>query len=130
MKFSAVLFVFTLLFTSCSKEVRLANNLEGDWNVTSFFIDGESEFEYITKFIMTYEEYDKDSSEGDFEWLITEDGDTELLSGEYSLNEDADEIELIVDGELVEFDIELDGDNLEFEGMIDGEPFKIKAERE
>lgn len=125
-------FVMVLTFTSCEKS-RVLNRLEGDWNVTSYIIDNE---EIITSGVTIVMEYDEaDDGEGDVTWTLTEDGDREALSGEYEINDDADELEITFrDGTevfIVDVEIEkIEKDELKFEGFIDGESFIIRADKQ
>lgn len=130
---SAALFV-VMTFTSCEKR-QVLNRLEGDWEVTSFITDGEEEMgNYYISFNMEYEEADDD--EGDVTWTFVDIfGDTETLSGEYEINDDADEIEIVFrDGSsafIIDADIDnIDKEELELEGFLDGDSFSIRADKD
>jgi hypothetical protein len=127
----STLFILTL-FSSCEKAITL-NRLEGEWNVTSFIIDGDEEMDYYDSFKMKFKEYD--NNEGNIEWVFTESGDTQILDGIYEINDDADELEITFrdgsDAFILDADIEdIDKEEIELEGFLDGESFRIKAEKE
>lgn len=127
--------VFTAIsFTSCEKR-RVLNRLEGDWNVTSFIVDNEELMgDYYTSFSMEYEE--ADDSEGDVTWTFKDIfQDTELLLGEYEINDDADEMEITFrDGSdvfILNADIDnIDKEDLKLEGFLDGDSFTIRADKD
>lgn len=126
-----LMLISSAFFSSCNPETVLAKNLEGDWDVTSYTVDGEEFMNFlITRFDMEFEEYDGD--EGDFNFTVLyESGATESLSGEYELNSDGDEIDLTYsDGTVEMWDIELDGDDLEIETNINGSLVILKADRD
>lgn len=129
--FSLLLTSMMFLFSSCSKEVRLANDLEGDWKVVTYEIDGDNYISLLDIFTMEYNEYDSGESEGTFEWRLTDtDGDTEIIDGTYEINEEATEIELVVDGELITLDIDIDGSILKIDGTDDGTTYLIEANKQ
>jgi hypothetical protein len=128
------LFVLTLSLSACKKD-KLANDLEGEWKVTSFTFDGEESIGVdINSFKMEYEDYDSDDQEGDFEWnFVYSDGTTESNSGEYEVDGDDKELTVTITNGIsisIKFDIDLDDDKLELSGNIDGESVVIKAERD
>jgi len=128
LKSSLLLLAFTFLLSSCSDEIRLANQLEGSWKVVTYTIDGTNYISFIDNFIMTYNEYDRGASEGTFEWRITDvNGDTDISSGEYRINEDGDMIDLIVDSEIETLNIRIESNTLIFSGTLDGETYLIEA---
>lgn len=127
----ALMLMSTAFLSSCNPETILAKNLEGDWEVTSYTVDGEEIMNFlVTRFDMEFEEYDGD--EGDFNFTVLyETGATESLSGEYELNSEGDEIDLTyTDGTIEMWDIELDGDDLEIETNINGALLILKADRD
>jgi hypothetical protein len=127
----ATLFILTL-FSSCEKAITL-NRLEGDWDVTSFIIDGDEEMEYYDSFEMEFSEYD--DNEGDVQWLFTEkSGDAVILDGTYEINDAADELEVIfrVGSDVLILDAEIgkiDREEITLEGFLDGGAFRIKADK-
>lgn len=127
----ALLLMSSAMLSSCNPETILAKNLEGDWEVTSYTADGEEFINFfITRFDMEFEEYDGD--EGDFNFTVLYDtGETESLSGEYSLNADGDEIDLnYTDGTIEMWDIDLEGDDLEMDLNLNGVLLILKADRD
>lgn len=126
------LFLMSIAFlSSCNPETVLAKNLEGDWELTSYTVDGEEFMNFlIIRFDLEFEEYDGD--EGDFTFTVLyESGVTESLSGEYELNSEGDEIDLTyTDGTIEMWDVELEGDDLELEANLNGSLFILKADRD
>ena len=123
-------------FTSCdkdddNKETDLRVAIVGDWEVTSFTIDGvEVVGTIVLASKMEFEAYT--GSNGDFEWLINYgDGSSENQSGDYEVDQEDKEVELqSSDGEILKLDVDIDGDDLELSGNLDGERVVIKAERD
>ena len=123
-------------FTSCdkdddNKETDLRVAIVGDWEVTSFTIDGvEVVGTVVLASKMEFEAYT--GSNGDFEWLINYgDGSSENQSGDYEVDQEDKEVELqSSDGEILKLDVDIDGDDLELSGNLDGERVVIKAERD
>ena len=122
-------------FTSCKKDKDDENNLReavvGDWEVTSFTIDGvEVMGTVILASKMEFEAYS--GSNGDFEWSINYgDGSSETQSGDYEVDQEDQEIELQSgDGETIKLEADIDGDELELSGNLDGERIVIKADRD
>ena len=123
-------------FTSCdkdddNKETDLRVAIVGDWEVTSFTIDGvEVVGTIVLASKMEFEAYS--GSNGDFEWVVNyADGTSETASGDYTLDEEDAEVELENnDGERIKFDVEIDGDDMELSGILDGERYELKAERD
>ncbi len=127
----AFLLVSMAFLPSCSPEIVLAKSLLGDWEVSSYTVDGEEWMSvFISTFDMEFEEYDGD--EGDFDFTIVySSGETESFTGEYSLNSDADEIDLSYsDGTTEMWDITLEGDELELDANVDGFRVIITADRD
>lgn len=125
--------MLTVSLTSCKE--KLYNQLEGDWNVTSWKIDGTEGFdEGVEEFIIEFDDYDADAEEGDFSWKISyDDGSSESLSGTYEVDEEDKVVTFNFDNPLAasyDFDLDLDGDELSLEGNIDGSDFVIEAERD
>lgn len=124
-------------FTSCDKDDDDKNNSDlrvaivGDWEVTSFTIDGvEVIGTVILASKMEFEAYS--GSNGDFEWSINYgDGSSETQFGDYEVDEEDKEVELqSSDGEIFKLEAEVDGDDLELSGNLDGERIVIKADRD
>ena len=123
--------------TNCKKDDDKNNDsnlrvgIVGDWEVTSFTIDGvEVIGTVILASKMEFEEYS--GSNGDFEWSINYgDGSSERQSGDYEVDEEDKEVELqSSDGETFKLDANVDGDELELSGTLDGERIVIKADRD
>ncbi len=131
----ALLLLLASGFTSCKKDKDDENNLReavvGDWEVTSFTIDGvEVMGTVILASKMEFEAYS--GSNGDFEWSINYgDGSSETQSGDYEVDQEDQEIELQSgDGETIKLEADIDGDELELSGNLDGERIVIKADRD
>lgn len=134
--FALLLFVLPGL-TSCKKDDDKNDNsnlraaIVGDWEVTSFTIDGvEVMGTVILSSKMEFETYS--GSNGDFEWSIHYgDGSSENQSGDYEVDQEDKEVELQSnDGEILKLDVDIDGDELELSGNLDGERVVIKADRD
>jgi hypothetical protein len=110
---------------------NLRQAIVGEWEVTSFTIDG---VEVIGSIVlaskMEFEAYS--GSNGDFEWSINYgDGSSETQLGDYEVDEEDKEIELrSQDGEVFKLDVDIDGDKLELSGNLDGERIVIEADRD
>ena len=125
-------------FTSCKKDDDKDNNssnlrtaIVGEWEVTSFTLDGvEVMGTIILASKMEFEAYS--GANGDFEWSINYgDGSSENQSGDYEVDEEDKKVELQSnDGENFKLDIDIDGDDLELSGILDGERIVIKADRD
>ncbi|MDX1913786.1 MAG: lipocalin family protein [Saprospiraceae bacterium] len=132
---SLLLFVIPAI-TSCDKckekiEPTVKERLVGEWEITSFTIDGvEAKGSVILSSNMEFEAYT--GSNGDFEWfIIYTDGSSETQTGDYEVDEEDREIELESnDGDRLKLEYELDGDDLELSGILDGERYVLKAERD
>lgn len=132
----ALLLLVASGFTSCKKDKdddkdNLRGAVVGEWEVTSFTIDGvEVMGTIILASKMEFEAYS--GSNGDFEWSINYgDGSSETQSGDYEVDEEDQEIELQSgDGETIKLEAEVDGDELELSGNLDGERVVIKADRD
>lgn len=131
----ALLLLLASGFSSCKKDKDDENNLReavvGDWEVTSFTIDGvEVMGTVILASKMEFEAYS--GSNGDFEWSINYgDGSSETQSGDYEVDQEDQEIELQSgDGEIIKLEADIDGDELELSGNLDGERIVIKADRD
>jgi len=125
---AALLLMVALSLSSCVKD-KLANSLEGEWDVTSFVSDGEEliDPDFITSMTMEYEDYDSEKQEGDCSWTIKYyDGSSFSLDGTYEVDQEDAELTITFDGDSETFDLEIDGDELEISNA-DG---KLKAERD
>jgi len=120
--------------TGCSVVNRVSKQLEGDWDIQSWEVEG---YDYMTYFqSATIDFGSAEDGEGDFDWDWTDGaGDRYGFDGEFELNDDATEIEM--DGSYstysfqLDFDLEIDGDDLELDGTgIDGYSWKVEAERQ
>lgn len=128
-------FITLFLFSSCTLfdvDLKTARNLEGEWEVTSFTIDGvETMASQYSRFVMEYEKYDKGNDEGDFTMTLTfVTGETSNLFGEYKIDDDGSNLELSFDSGVVEnWNIDLAKDDLDMDAVLSGTSFVIKAER-
>jgi len=120
--------------TGCSVVNRVSKQLEGDWEIESWIIDG---YEYMNYFQSAELEFGSaEEGEGDVTFdVIGEDNDRYIFDGEFELNDEADEMDmdLTYDGytENLSFDLEIDGDDLELDGRGFGNyTWKIEAERQ
>jgi hypothetical protein len=135
--FATLLFacLMTLSLSSCKKD-KLANNLEGEWKVKSLTSDGEELIgTEISSFKIEFEDYDSGDREGDLNWnIVYTDGSSDVISGEYEVDEDSKEVEMTLTESGIpfsyEFDVELDGDDLTLSGNLDGSATVFKAERD
>ena len=121
-----------VLFSTSCKKARTINLLEGDWEASSFTVDGEEliNVEYSSLKI-EFEEYGK--TEGDFNLTFVDvNGSTIPFSGEYELNDDVSELDLTFNttNEKVTFDFEVDKDDLKLEGNVGGYFWIIRADRD
>lgn len=123
-----------LLGSLSSCKEKLYDQLEGDWDVTSYVIDDEENIGGdITTFTMEFDDYDADAEEGEFTWkIVYDDGMIESESGVYEVDLDDDTVTLTFEslGLTVEFDLEINGDNLEMSGNLLGSDATIEAERD
>ena len=122
-----------LLFSGCTlfdPDLKIARQLEGEWEVTSFTVDGvESMQALFSRFVMEYEKYN--DGEGDFNFTLNNiAGGTDNFFGEYVVDEDGTNLELTYDNGAVEnWDLDLEKDNLDMTSVIDGSNYRITAER-
>lgn len=140
MQFSKLLLLLLLgsatLVSSCGEDDDISanedvnNRLEGDWEVTSFSIDGS---ETIPAGVQSFDmEFEKEGpEEGELDWdIVYRPGsgfDPVRIRGDYEISNEGREMEL--DGGI-EFDITLNGDDLELAGTVDGRRWEIEAERD
>ena len=140
-KFNLPAFALLLLvlpgLASCKKDddkndnSNLRGAIVGEWDVTSFTIDGvEVMGTVILASKIEFETFS--GSNGDFEWSINYgDGSSENQSGDYEVDQEDKEVELQSnDGEILKLDVDIDGDELELSGNLDGERVVIKADRD
>lgn len=125
------------LFSGCTlfdKDFKIARNLEGNWEVTSFTADGVETMQVgIASFTMEFEEYDRGNDEGDFTFrFIYTNGGTDILTGEYLVDEDGTNLELSYpSGEEEDWDLDLEKDDLEISTISSGGVLLIaRAERD
>jgi len=97
LKLSLVFTAAVFFMTSCNKEKAAVKKLDGEWTVASSSASVESEdcggttVESTSTY--TFEAYDvSDEEEGTITVETTVSGTTTTLTGEYSVNEDADEL--------------------------------------
>jgi hypothetical protein len=134
----ALLLLVLPSLTSCKKDKddnnsnsNLREAIVGEWEVTSFTIDG---VEFVGSVIlaskMEFETYS--GVNGDFEWSINYgDGTSETQSGDYEVDEEDKEVELKSDdGEIFKLEAEVDGEELKLSGNLDGERVVVKADRD
>lgn len=133
----ALLLLASSAFTSCKKdkdtddEPTIHEAIVGDWDVSSFTIDGvEIKGTIVQSSTLELDPYTGDN--GDFEWTIVyTDGSSEVATGDYEVDAVDQEIKLESDeGDVLKFDFDLDGDDLELSGNLDGERYVLKAERD
>lgn len=121
----------SLTLSSCVKD-KIARDLEGTWNVTSYEEDGtELIGDIVSSIEMEYDDYDTEEQTGDCTWTVSIPGATEKINGTYEV--DQDKAELTVDfenGESATFDIEIDGDELTLSGTAFGVDAEVEAERD
>jgi hypothetical protein len=126
-------------FASCKKDDDDKNNnssnlrqaIVGEWEVTSFTIDGvEVIGTVILASKMEFEAYS--GSNGDFEWSLNYgDGSSETQFGGYEVDQEDKEVELkSADGEVLKLKVDIESDDLELSGNLDGERAVIKADRD
>ena len=102
------------------------NRLEGDWEVTSFTMDGVEQILTGSTFDREFEKEDPDN--GEFEWNFGAEG---VLRGDYEVESNGEELELDFEGGgRINMDIEIDGDDLELDGLVNNERWVIEAERD
>ncbi len=136
---ASILFLGILLF-SCDKDDdpspkdQMADKLAAqDWDVKSWTEDGSELIPgVVSSFEMEFENWD--GSEGEFKWVYVLNGATVQESGEFELNEKADEIELQFQtgggnfSGTYELEIEFDRDELILEGTLNGYRYVIEAD--
>ncbi len=128
-----LLLILLPAFTSCKKDKKptLRGEIVGEWELKSFTVDGvELKGSIVLASEMEFEAYS--GSNGDFKWNINYiDGSSEIVSGDYTLDEEDAEVELENNtGERLKFDVEINGDDLELSGTLEGERYELKAERD
>lgn len=125
-----ILFSAVILLSSCSEEIRLAKNIDGNWKVVTYELNGDSFISFLNSFDITYNEYDKGASEGTFTWIIKDlNGDTDTTTGKYSINDDGTMIDLIIDNKINTFNISVEENILKMNGTIDSNDYVIEANR-
>ncbi len=124
-------------FSGCTlfdKDLKIARSLEGNWEVISFTADGTERMQVgITSFTMAFEKYNRGEDEGDFTFTINyTDGDTDVLSGAYLVDDDGMILELTYPaGQQEDWDIDLENDDLEISTITGGGVLLIvRAERD
>lgn len=125
------------VFSGCTlfdKDLKIARNLEGNWEVTSFTADGTERMQVgITSFTMAFEKYNRGNDEGDFTFTIEyPDGDIDVLSGAYLVDDDGMNLGLTYQaGQQEDWDLDLENDDLEISTITDGGVLLIvRAERD
>jgi hypothetical protein len=133
-----ILFSVTLLLPSCvDREIRVSRDLEGNWNMTSYTVDGEqqipSEFESVT---MNYEDNEDGTGTALFTYTLPgtpmEPGLSIFESYTYEVTEGEgklDQLLLSRDGQTIIAEIELDDDFLDMEWVHMNQTIKIIANR-
>lgn len=129
--FLGLMLVF--LMTSCKE--KLYNQLEGDWAVTSYKVDGvEAIGVDLESFTIEFDDYDTDGEEGDYSWNFTySDGTSESYDGTYEVDTENNEVTFNFDAPFsgsYDFEVEIDGDELTLQGDINGFAVDIEAERD
>ncbi len=120
-----------IFLTSCSKEKKIIDHLQGVWSVTSLQIEAEEYMESTyTNFEADFKTYDRDEGVGITQWVLTDINDRDTyIDGEYRLLENGErvEIKLIDDAQI--FEMTIDAANLELIGTINNEVWHIIAEK-
>lgn len=109
----------------------LKSELVGEWNITSFKLDS---FEYmqviVENSVIRFDAYTgaKGSYRHEIEYA---DGELEMLTGEYSVDEAARELHMALfhDTRTVFLEISNDGKRMYWSGEQDGYPLTVQAER-
>lgn len=120
----------TISLVSCKKDtITLRDMIVGDWEVTSFSVDGVELIAAGASFTMEYDEYS--GEDGDFEWVIIESGATERYVGDYEVDNLARELKVTPDGEApTKLDLDIQGNKMELSGNVDGYRWEIEAKRD
>lgn len=120
---------------SCKKdkhdEPALREQLAGEWEITSFSVDGlEMMDALLASSTLEFEKYKADK--GEYQWLfVYTDGSSTNTYGEYEVDEDSEELTFDSSTSFeVTYDIDIDGDELELAGTLDGSLYKLKLERD
>ena len=116
--------------TGCDEDedpnVTTNNRLQGDWEVSSFTVDGVEQIITGSVFDMEFEREDPDN--GEFEWNF---GPSGIFRGEYEIESNGEEIEFEFDaGGRFDMEVDIDGDDLELDGTVDNERWVIEAEKD
>lgn len=131
--FTAMSLAVLFTFSGCTlfdPDLKVAKQLEGEWEVTSFTVDGvETMGALYNRILAEFEKYS--DGEGDFNFTFTDLlGGTSSLFGEYVIDEDGSNLELTYSGGAVEnWNIDLDKDDLDLDTVLDGTNYAMKAER-
>ena len=125
-----MLFAVLGLFTACTEEEpTLSERLDGEWDVESFTVDGV-EFMQTTVTSFELEFDDEGEDQGDTKWtIIFFDGSTQVIEGEFEINDGGKELRLSDNTGYNDFDMEMSGEDLELTGIIAGERWEIEAEK-
>ena len=103
-----------------------AKSLVGNWNASSFKIDGvETKGLIIAASEMEFE------ADGDFKWVIVyTDNSSDIAIGKYELNETGTNVTFTdPENDVLQFEVALDNGNLQLSGSMDEGATVIKAER-
>ena len=118
-----------LTLSSCSSPEKC---LKGDWNATSFSVNGQETLKkLLTSFTMKFEALDGDAGAFTFKTVSIR-GVQSTETGEYSIVDDGEtQIELIFStGEKTLLRMDCDSGELNMEGTLDGAGVVISAQKE
>ena len=116
---------------SCNEDTDpnedIATQLDGDWDVTSFTLDGVEQMGFsINTFSMDFKKENAIGGETDWEFT-TVTGESQRLSGDFEVQNDGKEIDL--DGSDLDISFK-SNDRLSLDGNIDGQRWEIEADRD
>lgn len=123
----------SLTFISCDKEDAqppLKETLVGTWDITSYRLDGDEWIGFIVdEAHLRFDAYT--GEEGTFLESVTfPEEEPVTQEGAYSTDDDADQVAMEYDGQIIVAEIRFDGpDRLEWNGEESNYPLVIKAVR-
>lgn len=120
----------TLLFSSCTKDKSMSEQIVGSWEATSFMQNGtEMIGSQLETFSLDFGTYN--GTEGIITFTTIEmDGDVERSSGSYVIANGDEMVTVSNDGEVIDFTTAVSDTNLTMTGTdSDGEVFAIVAKK-